>query len=88
MNLEVMASRPAITFMTGDELATTLAAVIAGVAGGTTGKWRKIIGRVERLHTWQHVTHNWRVEPSGTWAERQMVEQAVKIVRAEHPYIA
>jgi hypothetical protein len=64
-----------------------LAAVIAGVAGGSQARWRNLLGPIERLPTWKHVTHNWRVSPAGTAAERRIIEQAVQVVRAEHPYI-
>lgn len=74
-------------FHTAEELAQLLASVIAGVAGGTPGKWRKVIGPVERLPTWCNIHCNWRITPKGTDEQREIVEQAVAVVRAEHPYI-
>jgi alpha-D-ribose 1-methylphosphonate 5-triphosphate synthase subunit PhnH len=76
-----------VHFPTADELAQTMATVIAGVAGGTTGKWRRVIGPVEQLPTWCNIHCNWRVTARGSDAERAVVEQAVAIVRAAHPYI-
>lgn len=83
-----MATKPAVTFLTAVELAELLATVVKGVAGGTKIAWKNAIGPVERLPTWRHVTHNWSVSPRGTAEQRRIVEQAVQVVRAEHPYIA
>ena len=85
VTLPRMATR--IHFHTADELAQLLATVIAGVAGGTAGRWRRIIGHFEKLPTWNNVHCNWRIAPGGNGVERAEVEQAAAIVRAEHPYI-
>ena len=82
-----MATRALPKIMSADEVGDLLAHVIHGVAGGTEAGWRKVIGPVERMPTWVMVSHNWRVEPKGTAAQRRTVEQAVAIVRAEHPYV-
>lgn len=78
---------PRVHFPTNDELVDLLATVIAGAAGGTKARWRRAIGPVEQLPTWCNIHCNWRVSPCGTGEERAVVEQAVAIVRAEHPYI-
>ena len=80
-----MATR--IHFHMADELAQLLATVIADVAGGTAGKWRRIIGHVEKLPTWNNIHCKWRIAPGGSDAERAVIEQAAAIVRAEHLYI-
>ena len=82
-----MATAAAITFLSSGELADLLATVIQGVAGGTKAGWRKAIGPVERLPTWQYVRFNWRVNPTGSPAQRETIKRAVEVVRAEHPYI-
>jgi hypothetical protein len=65
-----------------------LAHVLASVAGGTEAKWRRLIGPVEKLPTWRYVRFNWQVTPTGSVAERQVINKDVDIVRAEHPYIS
>jgi hypothetical protein len=72
---------------TGEDVRGLLAHVLAGVAGGTEAKWRRLIGPVEKLPTWRHVRFNWQVMPTGTAVEREVIGKAVDIVRAEHPYI-
>lgn len=88
MTLLSMAALAPITFCSAAEIADLLATVIQGVAGGTKAGWRKAIGPVERLPTWQYVRFNWRVSPTGSPAQRETIESAVQIVRPEHPYIA
>ena len=81
-----MATRAAA--MSPNEIADLLATVIAGAAGGTKARWRKAIGPLEKLPTWRYVRFNWRVTPRVKSEERKIIDQAVEIVRAEHPYIA
>ena len=76
-----------VHFLSADELAQLLASVIAGVAGGTAGRWRKLIGPVEQLPTWCNVRCNWRIEPRGTEAQREVIEQAAAVVKVGHPYV-
>ena len=82
-----MATRAPLTFPAPAGMADLLAEVVSGVAGGSKAAWRKRIGPVERLPTWRHVTPNWRVAPTGSVQQRSMIEHAVEIVRAEHPYV-
>ena len=82
-----MATAPPASFMSADELRQLLVQVIAGVAGGTKAQWSKALGPVERLPTWLHVRHNWRVACRGTDEQRDIMERAIEVVRAEHPYI-
>lgn len=83
-----MATRVPITYPAPTEMADLLAEVVAGVAGGSKAAWRRRVGKVEQLPTWRHVTHNWRVVPTGTAEQRDVIERAVAVVRAEHPYVA
>ncbi len=64
-----------------------LAHLLAGAAGGTEARWRQLIGTVEQMPIWQFVAYNWRVSPKGTAKQREAIERAVEVVRAEHPYI-
>ena len=74
--------------MTADELGDLLVKVIQGVAGGTAANWRRAVGKIQRVETWRFVAFNWLVTPTGSRSERETVDKAVAIVRAEHPYIA
>ena len=82
-----MATRAPPAFLSAEEIADLVVTCIQGVAGRTKRDWRKAVGAFERVPTWRHVTHNWRATPTGTAAERDVVERAVAVVRAEHPYI-
>ncbi|MDB5575593.1 MAG: hypothetical protein JWR80_769 [Bradyrhizobium sp.] len=73
---------------TPNELADILAIMLAGAAGGTKAKWRKIIGTVEKLPTWANVRSNWRVYPKASPADLATIGKAVEIARAAHPYVA
>lgn len=77
----------ATKFQTGDEMRDMLAHIIAGVAGDEEEAWRKRVS-VEKVPIWKFVRHNWLVHPKGTAKQRELIEKAVEIVRAEHPYIA
>ena len=70
-----MATKPAIYTPTQDELANTLAQVIARVAGGSAVRCRKLIEPIERLPTGQFVRFNWRVSPKGSEDERDIVQR-------------
>lgn len=80
-----MPTRPEI--LSPDQLRDLLVTVIAGVKSEPEAKWRKIVGDVEKLSLAWNVQSNWRVTPTGTAAQRKVVEQCVDIVRAEHPYV-
>jgi hypothetical protein len=72
---------------TGEEIRDLLAHLLAGVAGGDEAKWRRLIGSIERYPTWKHVRFNWGVKPRAMGGERDAIDKAVELVRAEHPYI-
>ena len=69
-----MAARVLPKILSADTLGDLLVQVIHGVAGGTEAGWRKVVGPVERMPTWVMVSHNWRVKPKGTAAQRRTVE--------------
>lgn len=69
------------------ELRDLIAHLLAGVAGGTEAKWRKLIGEVEALPIVLHPRSNWRVSPSGTAKDREAIDKAVEVVRDAHPYV-
>ena len=65
-----------------------LAHLLAGVAGGTEAKWRKLIGEVERLPIVFSPRSNWRVDPSGTPGERDAIGKAIEVVRGARSYVS
>ncbi|PZR42188.1 MAG: hypothetical protein DI537_62885 [Stutzerimonas stutzeri] len=71
---------------TTDEIRDLLLQMIVGTVGGDETGWRAAIGAVEELPLTMHPTGNWRVTPSGTKREREIVEAAVRILREAHPY--
>jgi len=77
-----MASSPTPT-----ELQQLLAQVIAGVAGGSEKIWRTKIGPVAQLPIVLHPRSNWSVSPMCGTADHRIIDQAVEVVRAEHPYV-
>lgn len=83
-----VATRAPPAFPSAGGIADLLVTVIKGVAGRTERDWRKAVGQIERLPTSRYVIHHWRAAPAGSPAERDLVERAVAVVRAEHPYIA
>ena len=82
-----MASPAPLKFPAPSDMAALLAEVVSGVAGGTKAAWLKRIGEVEQVPTWRHVTHNWHVSPTGSADQREVIERAIQVVRAEHPYV-
>lgn len=75
------------TILSADAAADLLVTVIQGVAGGTKSEWRKVVGEIERHPAHRFVRFNWSVTPTGTAKQRDVIERAVEIVRAAHPYI-
>lgn len=70
------------------ELRDLLAHLLAGVAGGTEVKWRKLVGDVQHLPIVFNPRSNWRIDPTGTPTERDAIEKAVEVVREAHPYVS
>lgn len=73
--------------MTPIELRHLLVTMLTGAAGGTEARWSEAIGVVRWLPLSMAPRSNWRVEPSGTAAERLAIDAAVKLVREQHPYV-
>lgn len=78
----------AIHMHTPDELGELLATLLAGAAGGTREDWATKVGVVEKLPIAMNVASNWQVTLSGKAADKKAIDQAVDIVRAQHPYVA
>ncbi|WP_085810721.1 hypothetical protein [Sphingomonas sp. TZW2008] len=72
---------------TAEEIRDLLAHLLAGVTDACEATWRRRIGAIERYPTWKYVRFNWGVALSRSVVDREAIEKAVEIVRAEHPYI-
>jgi hypothetical protein len=73
---------------TPGELRDTLVRILTGAAGGTEAKWRKAVGKVEKLSLAFNINSNWAINPTGTAGELATIAQAVDVVRAAHPYVS
>lgn len=69
------------------ELRDLIAHLLAGAAGGSEAKWRKLVGDVEALPIIFDPRSNWRIEPTGTASELEAIEKAVTVVRGAHLYV-
>ncbi len=73
---------------TPEELCDLLLEVIVGAAGGDEAKWRKALGDVEKLPIATNAQSNWAVHPTGTKAQKAVIEKAVDLMREQHRYVA
>ena len=73
---------------TPTELAEILVDTLAAGAGGDAVRWREVLGAVRKLALTTGARSNWSVEPRGSDDEMVAVQRAVKIIRAEHPYVS
>lgn len=73
--------------LTPAELRGLLATLLEGAAGGSRDAWLRAIGTVEKLPLYANPVSNWRVQPSGSPAERDAIARAIELVRVEHPYV-
>ena len=71
---------------TPTELHDLLVRLLTDVVGGTEARWRKLV-TVERVSLSLSPASSWKVVPAGTPAQREAIEHAVAIVRAERPYV-
>lgn len=76
------------SILTPDQLRDLLATLLEGAAGGERDAWLRAIGPIEKLPTHLNLHCNWSVNPSGSTGERDAIAEAVRLVRAEHPYVA
>ena len=67
-----------------------LAALIADGLNDVAGAkepWLEIIGPVHKLSNVDHVRSTWEVIPGGTGRQRAAIAKAVRVVRADYPYV-
>ena len=73
--------------MTGSELRDLLVGNLARSHGGGTARWRKIVGAVKIYPRDTHAHCNWDIRPAGAIHEIAIVERAIDLVRARHPFV-
>jgi hypothetical protein len=69
------------------ELRTLLATMLAGAADGGEDHWRLLIGDIAVLPLAMNPHSNWAVQVRGNAKERAAIEEAVRLVREEHPFV-
>jgi hypothetical protein len=74
--------------LTAEEVRNLIAMAIARRTQRSALYWRRKVGRVLRLPLRSGRPYNWFVDPSGDDDDLAMIEKAITIVRAGHPYIA
>ncbi len=73
--------------MTLVELRQLLVATLVRAHGDSRAKWRRAVGEIRIYPRDTHAHCNWEVWASGTVTEIAAVEQAVDMVRADHPWV-
>jgi hypothetical protein len=81
------ASPKATEPLSPEGLRDLLAHLLAGAIGGDEPTWRGLVGDVEALPI-VFPRSNWRIDPSGTAAEREAIAKAEQLVREAHPYVS
>ncbi|WP_260600085.1 hypothetical protein [Sphingomonas endolithica] len=76
-----------MTAPTPDDLHDTLVKILVSAATAEETRWREAVGEVEKLSRAFNIKSNRAIHPAGVAGELAMMEQAVEIVRAEHPYV-
>ena len=72
--------------MTPTSLRALLAQVLTA-AGHDEAYWLAKIGEVEKRPSVENIHSNWRVTPRAKGKDLGALQNAVALVRAEHPYV-
>jgi hypothetical protein len=73
--------------MKATELRELMVELLTGAAGGEETRWRECIGPVSWHPLGNRPASNWTIEPTGSSREREAIEHAARLLRAEHPYV-
>jgi hypothetical protein len=73
--------------VTAAQLQATLVGLLAGAVGGTAEHWASLLGEIEKRPSIEDIHSNWRVSPSATGEELRAINEALALVRPQHPYI-
>jgi hypothetical protein len=75
------------TGMTASELRDILVRDIIRAHGGSTARWRRVVGPVKVYSRSTHAHCNWEVRPSGSPHDVAIAEQAIDAIRPRLPYV-
>jgi hypothetical protein len=73
--------------MTAYDVRELLVRTIVRKHGGQLMRWRTVIGEIRVYPLSTHPHCNWRVDPSGTVREVEVVERIIDAVSAQHPLV-
>ena len=71
--------------MTPGQLIDLLVARLVRDQGGTTQRWRRLLGRVQVYDLKTHAHCNWAICPTGSNAEIAIIERLLDDIRLSHP---
>lgn len=74
--------------MTATDLRDLIVRRLVREKGGSTLRWRTVLGEIRVYSRITHAHCNWDARPSGTIGDVTLVEQAVDYVRLHHPFVA
>jgi hypothetical protein len=75
------------TGMTASELRDILVRDITRTHGGSTARWRRLVGSLKVYSRTTHAHCNWEARPSGSPHDIAIAEQAIDAIRPRFPYI-
>jgi hypothetical protein len=75
------------TGMTASELRDILVRDIIRTQGGSTARWRRVVGRMKVYSRTTHAHCNWEARPSGSPHDVAIAERAIDAIRSRFPYI-
>jgi hypothetical protein len=73
--------------MKASELHDLVVGLLTGAAGGTAERWSQLMGPIEKRPSIEDIHSNWRVSPTATGEELRAINEALALVRPQHPYI-
>lgn len=73
--------------MTASELRDILVRDITRTHGGSTARWRRVVGPVKVYSRTTHAHCNWEARPSGSPHDVAVAEQAIDAIRPRLPYV-
>jgi hypothetical protein len=73
--------------MTPAELTDLLVARLVRGQGGTSQRWRRLLGSVRLYDVATHPHCNWSINPTGTIPEIAYIERLLDEVRISHPIV-
>jgi hypothetical protein len=72
---------------TASELRDVLVRDIVRSNGGSTIRWRRVVGEVKVYSRSTHAHCNWEATPSGSAHDVSIAERAIDAIRPRFPYV-